>query len=216
MQIWPSLLAADLLNLSSEIQILIDHGISQIHLDIMDNHYVPNLSFSPELCHQIHQKFPKLLIDVHLMVKPALELALKFTNAGAKRISIHADVGPHMDFYIQAIKAKNCQVGLALNPGEDFQNLTYLISQIDFILMMTVNPGFGGQTLIPYTLKKISELKHAYPNLPIMVDGGINLDNIAAISKAGACDAVIGSALFKAKNFPDCIEEFRQQIKVSE
>jgi ribulose-phosphate 3-epimerase len=215
MQIWPSILAADLLNLSSQLQALSDHGIHQIHLDIMDNHYVPNLSFGPDLCQQIHEHFPNLCIDVHLMTQPAHELALRFAKSGATRISIHANLGPHMDFYIQSIKASGCQIGIALNPAEDFHHLDHLISQIDFVLVMTVNPGFGGQKLIPYTIKKIAALREAYPQLPIMVDGGINLDNIQEIAKAGASDIVIGSALFKAKNFPNCIDDFSRLSMVN-
>jgi ribulose-phosphate 3-epimerase len=215
MQIWPSLLAANLLELSSQIQILIDHDLEQVHLDIMDNHYVPNLSFGPDLCWQIHQKFPQLSIDVHLMTQPAHELAHKFIAAGAKRIAIHANLGPHMDFYLQSIKAKDCQVGLALNPGEDFKSLHYLIPQIDYILLMTVNPGFGGQKLIPYTVNKLKSLRQAYPQLPIMVDGGVNLTNIKSLLTAGATDVVIGSALFQARDFPQCIIDFQHAAQVN-
>lgn len=213
MKIWPSILAADLLNLSAQIQILIDHGIGQLHLDIMDNHYVPNLSFSPDLCRQIKQKFPSIKIDVHLMTKPAEALIHQFGQASADRIAIHADCGPHLDFYLESIKQYACLAGLAINPGESIHHLDEIFARVDYVLMMTVNPGFGGQKLIPYTIAKVAKLRQAFPKLPIMVDGGIDLNNISQLIAAGASDFVIGSALFKANHFPKCITAYLERLQ---
>ena len=210
--IWPSLLAADLLNLESQINALKAQGISTLHLDIMDNHYVPNLSFSPDLCQQIHQRFPELSIDVHLMTKPVDSLIPAFAKAGASRIAIHADTTIHLNQALATIKQLNCKAGLVLNPAEDISSLAWCHHQLDYILVMTVNPGFGGQKLIPQVLDKIRALQHNYPHIPIMVDGGVDLNNIKSLKDAGASQFVVGSALFRAPNFPVCIPQFLQVV----
>ena len=215
MNIWPSILAADLLNIQDQIDCLVAYGIQHIHLDIMDNHYVPNLSFSADLCKAITQKFPDLKIDVHLMTKPVDNLILSFANAGAHRISIHADATQHLNYRLNLIKQQGLQAGLAINPGEDITHLDWCHHQLDYVLMMTVNPGFGGQTLLPHVIDKVNRVHHLFPELPLMVDGGINLQNIESLKRAGAKQFVIGSSLFKAENFPHSIYEFFKAIQNS-
>jgi ribulose-phosphate 3-epimerase len=215
MRIWPSILAADILNIQNQIECLIAYGIHQIHLDIMDNHYVPNLSFSADLCKAITKKFPELKIDVHLMTKPVDNLILSFAQAGAHRISIHADATQHLNYSLNLIKQEGLQAGLAINPGEDITHIDWCHHQLDYILMMTVNPGFGGQTLLPHVVDKVTRVHHLFPDLPLMVDGGINLDNIQTLNLAGAKQFVIGSSLFKSENFPHSICDFLQAIQHS-
>jgi ribulose-phosphate 3-epimerase len=213
LKIWPSLLAANLLHLSKELEVLEKHGIQQIHLDVMDNHYVPNLTFGPDFCHQIHHQFPKFQIDVHLMVTPVNDMIIKFAKAGAKRIAIHADASLHLNHSLDLIRQNNCFAGLAINPGESVEHLKWCHQQLDYILIMTVNPGFGGQKLIPSVMEKIQFIKNKYPDLPIMVDGGVNQDNILDLIKCGAEEFVIGSALFQASNYPACIGNYSEVIK---
>jgi ribulose-phosphate 3-epimerase len=212
-QIWPSLLAADLLNLESQIKLLTDQGITSLHLDIMDNHYVPNLSFSPELCQQIHQRFPLLEIDVHLMTTPVDALIKKFGASGAKRMAIHPNTTIHLNQSLKTIEELGCQAGLALNPAENIEALKWCHHQLDYVLVMTVNPGFGGQKLIPQVIEKIKQIRENYPKLRIMVDGGVDLTNITLLKDTGASDFVVGSALFKAQNFPHCIPQFLQMVQ---
>ena len=213
MQIWPSLLAADLLNLYQQITSLCEAGVTQIHLDIMDNHYVPNLSFSADFCQAIHKQFPQVEIDVHLMTTPVNDFIEAFAHAGAKRISIHANTTLHLNDSLHRIQQLGCRVGLAINPGEDISHLRWCTHQLDYVLLMMVNPGFGGQTMLPFVIEKAKNLHALYPQLPIMVDGGINLDNIPALKSAGVTEFVVGSSLFKAKNFPHCIQDFLQVIQ---
>ena len=213
MNIWPSLLAADLLNLQTQIEALNLHHIHQVHLDIMDNHYVPNLSFSPDLCTAIRHQFPKLSIDVHLMTNPVDNLILAFAKAGAQRISIHASTTLHLDYSLKLIKQNGSKAGLAINPAEGIEHLEWCHMNLDYLLFMTVNPGFCGQSLINQVIPKILKAHQQYPHLPIMVDGGINLTNVKQLKEAGCQDFVIGSALFQAKNFPDSIHDFQMQLQ---
>lgn len=213
MSIWPSLLAADLLNLESQILHLTQHQIQQVHLDIMDNHYVPNLSFSPDVCAAIQKRFPALNIDVHLMTTPVDDLIRSFAKAGAKRIAVHAASTFHLDYSLKLIKQLGCRAGLAINPSEDIEQIKWCHMNLDYLLMMTVNPGFGGQSLIKDVIPKIKMAHELYPYIPIMVDGGVNLKNIQELQKAGTEDFVIGSALFGANNFPNNIQDFQKQVK---
>jgi ribulose-phosphate 3-epimerase len=205
---WPSLLAANLLNLNQDLEILQQHKVHQIHLDIMDNHYVPNLSFGPELCRQIHQKYPHLMIDVHLMIEPVHSMVEVFAASGARRIAIHADAGQHLHYSLTHIKNQNCLAGLAINPGESLESLEWSHQLLDYILVMSVNPGFGGQKMIPTVLDKVQRIHDRYPHLPIMVDGGVNLNNIMEFKKRGAQDFVVGSAYFQATDYPQCLSPF--------
>jgi len=206
--LWPSLLAANLLNLQKDMDTLQANHVHQIHLDIMDNHYVPNLSFGPAFCHLIHQKYPDIIIDVHLMTCPVQSMIETFAKAGAHRISIHADACTHLHFSLSQIKNLGCQVGLAINPGESIEHLQWCHQLLDYVLIMTVNPGFGGQKLIPEVCQKIQKVHTLYPDLSIMVDGGVDLQNITDLKRYGAQDFVVGSALFQAKDYPQCISPF--------
>lgn len=192
----PSLLSANLTCLGEAIQTVVNAGIEMIHLDAMDNHYVPNLTFGPSLCQSIHEHFPDLPIDVHLMATPVDLLIQQFAKAGAKRLSIHPDATIHLDRSLQLIKDQGCEAGLVLNPAVSPESLRWCAHRLDFVLVMTVNPGFGGQTLMPEMLEKIALIHQNYPTLPICVDGGILPTNIGALAHAGASQFIAGSSVF--------------------
>ncbi len=212
-KIWPSILAASMLELGQEINCLIEHDIHQLHLDIMDNHYVPNLSFGPELCQQIHQQYPQLTIDVHLMITPVQDMIEKFAKAGASRISIHGDACIHLHRHLHRIRELGCHAGLVLNPAQGIEDLTWCHHLLDYVLIMSVNPGYGGQKCLPEVLEKVKIIHQKYPKLSIMVDGGIQLENIEDFIHHGASDFVVGSALFKASNYPQCIQLYQDLLK---
>ena len=200
-QILPSLLAADLTRIGDEITATINAGTNFIHIDVMDNHYVPNLSFGPAFCQAVHQRFEKLSIDVHLMTKPVDALIHQSATAGAARISIHPDATIHLDRSLQLISDQGCKAGLVLNPATSPECLEWCIHHLDFVLIMSVNPGFGGQTLIPAVIKKIERTHELFPHLPICVDGGITIENIASLARAGATQFVVGSTLFNTQDY---------------
>jgi ribulose-phosphate 3-epimerase len=210
----PSILAADMTRLGDEVQAILDAGADMIHFDVMDNHYVPNLTMGPFICQSLAKRFTQLVIDVHLMTNPVDELIYQFAKAGAKRISIHPNATLHLDRSLTLIKAHGCSAGLALNPATSPACLEWCISRLDFVLIMTVNPGFGGQTIIPSTINKISLIKHRYPELAICVDGGVNIDNIGQLARAGACQFVAGSAIFSSKNYVTTFKAMRHQLQV--
>jgi ribulose-phosphate 3-epimerase len=199
--------------LGEEIQAIIDAGADMLHVDVMDHHYVPNLTFGPLLCQAIHQRFPTLPLDVHLMASPIDALIQQFAEAGATRISIHPDTTLHLDRSLQLIKEQGCAAGLVLNPAISLDCLEWCTHQLDFVLAMTVNPGFGGQTLIPSVVKKIKKIHQLYPDLALCVDGGIKMDNIADLAKAGASEFVIGSAIFQSQNYSTTIAQMREQLR---
>ena len=147
------------------------------------------------------------------MTKPADALIHQFGKASADRIAIHSDCGPHLDFYIQTIKQYSCLAGLALNPAQDIQSHSELLKLVDYVLIMTVNPGFGGQKMLAYTIHKVAQLRQLFPQLPIMVDGGIHLENIHLLIDAGATDFVIGTAMFQANDFPKCIDTYLKALQ---
>lgn len=208
-EIYPSLLAADLTCIGDEVRAVMDGGADMIHFDVMDNHYVPNLTFGPPICKALHTRFNKLPIDVHLMTTNIDDLIQQFAAAGATRISIHPDATIHLDRSLQLIRDLGCKAGLALNPATPLDCIQWCIHRLDFVLIMTVNPGFGGQTLIPEMIKKIKLVHQQYPHLPICVDGGITTENISLLAKAGATQFVAGSTVFNSKNYAQTITMLR-------
>lgn len=212
-QILPSMLSADLTRLGEEVDSVIKSGADFIHFDVMDNHYVPNLTFGPAFCEALIKRFPQLPIDVHLMVKPVDVLIEAFAKAGAKRISIHPDATLHLDRSLSLITDLGCEAGLVLNPATPIEVLTWTVYKLSFIMVMTVNPGFGGQKLIPEVINKIMQIRQLYPKLHLCVDGGITRDNIAELARAGANQFVAGSAIFHSNNYKETIHSMRDQLK---
>jgi ribulose-phosphate 3-epimerase len=208
----PSLLSANLMRLGEEMEAILQAGAHMIHLDVMDNHYVPNLTFGPGLCEALKKSYPTLPIDVHIMASPVDDLILSFAKAGATRISIHPEATLHLDRSLQSIRENGCKAGLVLNPATGLDMLPWCIHRLDFILVMTVNPGFGGQKLIPETLEKIAAIHQLYPHLPICVDGGVHVDNIKTLALKGATEFVAGSAIFHSKDYAKTITAMLQQL----
>lgn len=210
-QIFPSLLSADMMRIGEETDAVIQSGADMLHVDVMDNHYVPNLTFGPLICQGLHNRFPQLPIDVHLMVSPVDALIQQFAQAGAARISIHPDATIHLDRSLELIKQSGCKAGLVLNPSTSIDCIEWCIHRLDFVLVMTVNPGFGGQSLIPAVIDKIVKLHNKYPTLPICVDGGVSETNIRSLALAGATEFVAGSAIFNSDDYARTIANMRHK-----
>lgn len=211
-QILPSMLSADLTRLGDEVDAVMQAGADYIHFDVMDNHYVPNLTFGPAFCDALMKRFPQLPIDVHLMVQPVDALIESFAKAGTKRISIHPDSTIHLDRSLQLIKDSGCAAGLVLNPATPIDVLAWCAHKLDFVLVMTVNPGFGGQKLIPEVMNKITHIRQLYPHLDLCVDGGVTTNNIATLARAGANQFVAGSAVFNSDNYQTTINDMRREL----
>lgn len=212
--ILPSLLSADVTRLGDEVDAVLNAGADYIHFDVMDNHYVPNLTFGPLFCEALIKRNPNTPIDVHLMVHPVDPLIEAFAKAGAKRISIHPDATIHLDRSLQLIKSLGCEAGLVLNPATPIEIVQWCIHHLSFVLVMTVNPGFGGQKLIPSVIDKIKQLHALYPHLSICIDGGVCVDNIALLAQAGAREFVAGSAIFNSPNYQKTIQNMRAQLAI--
>ena len=216
----PSILSADLARLGDDVQKVLDAGADVVHFDVMDNHYVPNLTFGPNICQALRDYGITADIDVHLMVSPVDELITAFAEAGANYISFHPEASHHVDRSIQLIKKAGCKAGLALNPGTSLHVLDYVLDKLDFVLLMSVNPGFGGQAFIPNTLEKAHHLKQKImktgKNIRIEIDGGVKTDNIRAIAEAGVDMFVAGSAIFNAPDYDKVIADMRAELALAE
>ena len=211
LHILPSLLSANLMNLGADIEAVQSAGADFLHLDVMDNHYVPNLTFGPHICTVLHQQFPELPLDVHLMISPVDDMILRFAQAGAQRISIHPESTLHLNRSLQLIRDAGCHAGLVLNPTTSIDWLQWCHHQLDFVLIMTVNPGFAGQKLITDIIPKIAQVHAQHPDLTICVDGGITTENIGLLATAGATEFVAGSTIFNSSNYAEIITHLRQK-----
>jgi ribulose-phosphate 3-epimerase len=215
-QIAPSILSADFARLGAEVDAVLAAGADIIHFDVMDNHYVPNLTIGPMVCKALRKYGVTAPIDVHLMVEPVDDLIVQFADAGATYITFHPEASRHVDRSLQLIKDKGCKAGLVLTPASSLDHIKYVMGKLDMLLLMSVNPGFGGQAFIPYVLDKVREARvlidaSGFP-IRLEVDGGIGLANIRAVAEAGADTFVAGSAIFNAPDYAAVIAQMREQL----
>lgn len=215
-KIAPSILAADFAKLGEEVQAVLDAGADIVHFDVMDNHYVPNLTIGPMVCKALRNYGISAPIDVHLMVDPVDDLIGQFADAGASIITFHPEGSRHVDRSIQLIKQAGCQAGLVLNPATPLETIKHVLPSLDMVLLMSVNPGFGGQKFIPYTLDKLRETRAAIDalGLPIRleIDGGVTADNIREIAEAGADTFVAGSAIYGKADYKAAVDAMRAEL----
>ena len=212
----PSILSADFARLGEEVDAVVAAGAGWIHFDVMDNHYVPNLTIGPLVCEALRKHGVTAPIDVHLMVKPVDRIVPDFAKAGATNISFHPEASEHIDRTIQLIKSSGCTAGLVFNPATPLDYLDYVLDRIDLVLLMSVNPGFGGQSFIPSALRKLREVRERIDasgrDIRLEIDGGVKPDNIAEIARAGADTFVAGSAIFNETDYADVIARMHAAV----
>lgn len=215
-QIAPSILSADFARLGEEVDSVLAAGADMVHFDVMDNHYVPNLTIGPMVCEALRRHGVTAPIDVHLMVQPVDALIGMFAEAGATFITFHPDASTHVDRSLQLIRQAGCKSGLVFNPATPLDALRYVMDKVDMILLMSVNPGFGGQQFIPATLDKLSEARALIDasglDIRLEVDGGVTPRNIAQIGAAGADTFVAGSAIFNQPDYKAVIDDMRREL----
>lgn len=212
----PSILSADFARLGDDTQAVLDAGADWVHFDVMDNHFVPVLTIGPNVCKALRNYGITAPIDVHLMVQPVDSLVEQFADAGASMITFHPEASTHVDRTIGLIKDKGCQAGLVLNPTTPLDILDWTLEQLDMVLLMSVNPGFGGQSFIPYVMNKISRVRAMIDasgrDVRLEIDGGVTLDNIGSLAAAGVDTFVSGSAIFGTDDYAETITKMRQSI----
>lgn len=212
----PSILSADFARLGEEVNNVLAAGADWVHFDVMDNHYVPNLTIGPLVCEALRKHGIRAPIDVHLMVEPVDAIIPMFAKAGATHISFHPEASRHVHRSIQLIKSLGCQAGLVLNPATPVEVLDYVLEELDYVLLMSVNPGFGGQAFIPSTLEKLRRVRERIDAsgrvIRLEIDGGVKPDNIAEIAAAGADTFVAGSAIFGQPDYAEVIGQMRAQV----
>ncbi|RUO63846.1 ribulose-5-phosphate 3-epimerase [Pseudidiomarina planktonica] len=212
----PSILSADFACLGQEVDSVLSAGADVVHFDVMDNHYVPNLTIGPMVCKALRNHGVTAPIDVHLMVQPVDRMIEDFAAAGASIITFHPEASAHIDRSLQLIKAAGCKAGLVFNPSTPLHYLDYVLDKIDVVLLMSVNPGFGGQSFLPSTLAKLQQARKIIDNsgydIRLEVDGGIKVDNIAEVARAGADMFVAGSAIFNQPDYAEVIAAMRSEL----
>ncbi|WP_019613552.1 ribulose-phosphate 3-epimerase [Psychromonas ossibalaenae] len=216
----PSILSADFARLGEDVEQVLNDGADVVHFDVMDNQYVPNLTIGPMVCKALREYGISAPIDVHLMVKSVDTMIVEFAKAGASIITFHPEACEHIDRSLQLIKDHGCKAGLVLNPATSLEVLTHVMDKLDVILLMSVNPGFGGQSFIPHTLKKLRQVKALIKasgrDIRLQVDGGVKADNIKEIAEAGADMFVAGSAIFSQPDYKTVIDEMRSELAAAE
>jgi ribulose-phosphate 3-epimerase len=215
----PSILSADFAKLGEEVDSVLIAGADIVHFDVMDNHYVPNLTIGPLVCEALRSHGVTAPIDVHLMVKPVDRIIPDFASAGASYITFHPEASEHIDRTISLIKECGCKAGLVFNPATPLQYLEHVIDQLDMVLLMSVNPGFGGQSFIPHTLEKLKTVRKLIDSKNLKtrleIDGGVKIDNIKEIASAGADTFVAGSAIFNTEDYKATIDKMRSELALA-